>query len=116
MLSSIETARPYLPSYVDFQGAMTAIFRLQDTYHLGAEKLADGVLPGIGKATTLSLSDIFELGKHAYELKDWFHTQGWMNACLKKMAGALSMDGVTRFDVLDHLAIAEYNVSCTVFD
>ena len=90
---------------------MAGIFRLQDTYHLRAENLADGIVPGIGQTTSLSLSGMYELGKHAYELKDWFHTRGWMDACLKKLGSGTSKDDVSRFDVLDHLAMAEYNVS-----
>eukprot|EP00794_Sanderia_malayensis_P012289 gene12289-13554_t len=109
VMSKIETARPRFPSSDDFHGAMDAIFRLQNTYHLVADKLADGVVPGIEKSTTLSMADIFELGRHAYERKDWFHTKGWMHACLKRLGRDLSKDGVTKFDVLDHLAIAEYN-------
>lgn len=110
-MSSIENARPYFPSFDDYKGAMTAIFRLQDTYHLRADSLADGIVPGVRKSTGLSVSDMFELGKHAFDLKDWFHTKGWMEACLKKMGALESEDGIRRFDILDHLAFAEYNVS-----
>ena len=110
VMSSIENARALFPSFDDYKGAMTAIFRLQDTYHLRADSLADGIVPGIGKSTGLSTSDMFELGRHAYELKDWFHTKGWMEACLKKMGAADSQDGVQRFDVLDYLSYAEYKV------
>lgn len=109
VMSIIQNSKPYFPSYEDFQGAMAGIFRLQDTYHLRAENLADGIVPGIGQTTSLSLSGMYELGKHAYELKDWFHTRGWMDACLKKLGSGTSKDDVSRFDVLDHLAMAEYN-------
>jgi len=108
VMSSIENARPLFPSFDDYKGAMTAIFRLQDTYHLRADSLANGIVPGITKSTGLSTSDMYELGRHAYELKDWFHTKGWMEACLKKMGAADSEDSVSRFDVLDHLSFAEY--------
>lgn len=111
VMSSIENARPFFPSFDDYKGAMNAIFRLQDTYHLRADSLADGIVPGTGKATGLSTSDMFELGQHAYELRDWFHTKGWMEACLKKMGPLESKDGIRRFDVLDYLGYAEYSVS-----
>lgn len=109
VMSSIENARPFFPSFDDYKGAMNAIFRLQDTYHLRADSLADGIVPGTGKATGLSTSDMFELGQHAYELRDWFHTKGWMEACLKKMGPLESKDGIRRFDVLDYLGYAEYS-------
>ena len=110
-MSSIENARPLFPSFDDYKGAMTAIFRLQDTYHLGADSLSDGIVPGARKSAALSINDMFELGRHAYDIKDWFHTRGWMEACLKKMGADVSKDGITRFDVLDHLAFAEYQVT-----
>nr|AQZ26744.1 prolyl 4-hydroxylase subunit alpha-1 [Aurelia sp. 1 GW-2014] len=109
VMSSIENARPLFPSFDDFKGAMTAIFRLQDTYHLEADSLSDGIVPGARKSAALSINDMYELGRHAYDIKDWFHTRGWMEACLKKMGANASKDGITRFDVLDHLAFAEYH-------
>ena len=115
-MSSIENARPLFPSFDDYKGAMTAIFRLQDTYHLGAESLSDGIVPGARKSAALSINDMFELGRHAYDIKDWFHTRGWMEACLKKMGADASKDGITRFDVLDHLAFTEYHVSTQFLD
>ncbi|XP_065062903.1 prolyl 4-hydroxylase subunit alpha-1-like [Rhopilema esculentum] len=109
VMSTIENARPFFPSFDDYKGAMTAIIRLQDTYHLRADSLAEGVLPGIRRSASLSINDMFELGRHAYELKDWFHTKGWMEACLKKMGNMNIKDGIRRFDVLDHIAFSEYN-------
>ena len=113
-MSTIENARPFFPSFDDYKGAMTAIIRLQDTYHLRADSLADGVLPGIRRSASLSINDMFELGRHAYELKDWFHTKGWMEACLKKMGNVNVKDGIRRFDVLDHIAFSEYNVGDSI--
>ena len=110
MLANIETAKPYFPTYEDYQGAMTAIFRLQDTYQLPAKRLADGLVPGVRNSVGLSVGDIFELGRHAYSLKDYFHTKGWMEVALARMGSDTHKDGVSRFDVIDHLAFSEYQV------
>ena len=40
--SSIKT-----PSFEDYKGAVSAIMRLQETYHIDAKTFADGLLSGI---------------------------------------------------------------------
>ena len=47
-----------LPDQEDFEGAMTAVMRLQDTYDLEPKEIASG---NLGKEKSLSMDGRFEL-------------------------------------------------------
>ena len=67
------------PSEEDLNGAAMALMRLQDTYKLNTEDLANGQLNGINYGSALSASDCFELGRQSCNIGDHYHTNLWMN-------------------------------------
>lgn len=103
-----DIAKTHFPSNEDHEGAMTALFRLQDTYKLPSNKLAKGIIPGVHNIMSqeLELSEIYELGLHAYEMKDFAHAREWMRTALDTM---VEDEGrVKKNKVLDYLAFSEF--------
>ena len=47
-------------------GAAVALMRLQDTYQVEPQDLADGVLKGFRAGVELTANDCFELGRQNY--------------------------------------------------
>ena len=54
------------PSDEDLNGAAVALMRLQDTYQVEPQDLADGVLKGFRAGVELTANDCFELGRQNY--------------------------------------------------
>ena len=87
------------------------MLRLQDTYQLKASDLVKGYIPGVRlTASKMTLNDIFEVGRVAYVNKDMFYTMAWMNEALKKYMKQEDKEGVSKFDIMDHLSFAEFQV------
>lgn len=108
--AAYDEMRPYFPSDEDYEGAMTALFRLQDTYNLPSQKLAKGIIPGVVQSSPQALdpNEIFELGRHAYNLNDWTHSRDWMRTALAEIRGDSSVSADQTATVLDYLAYSEF--------
>ena len=73
------------PSEEDLNGAAVALLRLQDTYKLTTEDLANGQLNGVNYGNSkLTAHDCFELGRQSYNVGDHYHTSLWMNQAMKR--------------------------------
>ena len=108
--------RPHLPTSEDHKGVMDAIFRLQDTYKLKSSSLARGVIDGVPNSKhSLRVEDIFDLGKHAFDKKDFPLAVQWLTAARdvsnqkqnqKQNQTQEGGDDKQKGDVLDYLAFA----------
>eukprot|EP00794_Sanderia_malayensis_P012295 gene12295-13563_t len=105
-----------LPTYnVDFVGAAAGLFRLQDTYGIPAEDIADGrMLPGVKKAAhKLTAADCFELGFLAYKYEKYTRMLEWMKEAerlryLDVVGGEDRVGNLTDYSLFEHLSWAYF--------
>lgn len=98
------------PGKEDFDGAITALLRLQDTYQLHPSSFALGKLPGSVQSPKMTVGEVYDVGRHAYLNSDMFYTKTWMEEALKQYSKQNETEDVRLFDVYDHLAFSEYKV------
>ncbi len=97
------------PDNDDLIGAATAVTRLQDTYALPTEYIADGGLRGAHEAPVMTASECFELGRMAYNSGDYYHAVLWMEHALEKMKEDCSPETQNeKAALLDYLSYAMY--------
>ena len=72
------------PSDDDLSGAATALTRIQETYNLDTNDMANGDLNGVTTGSMLSAHDCFELGRQSYNQGDAVHTVQWMKQAIKR--------------------------------
>jgi len=53
-LQLLEDYQPYLPDEEDFEGVVAAILRLQDTYQLTSQQIADGTFTPTNRSPPMS--------------------------------------------------------------
>uniref|UniRef100_A0A914BYM0 procollagen-proline 4-dioxygenase n=1 Tax=Acrobeloides nanus TaxID=290746 RepID=A0A914BYM0_9BILA len=95
------------PDDEDLDGAAIGLLRLQDTYHLNTKDLANGVVAGNNVGKTLSGQDCFEVGRAAYNAKDYYHTLEWMQEALDRIK--IEKPPTKReSDILEYYAYALY--------
>ncbi|XP_041362602.1 prolyl 4-hydroxylase subunit alpha-1-like isoform X2 [Gigantopelta aegis] len=104
LLSEVENSRQSLPNYEDLAGVAAAFMRLQDTYQLDTTRLAEGDIHG-RQISALTAEDCFQLGRFAYNARDYYHTYIWMQAALQKEHGEENKT-ISRFELLDYSAYA----------
>ncbi|KAJ7352837.1 Prolyl 4-hydroxylase, alpha polypeptide [Desmophyllum pertusum] len=92
----------------DFEGAITALLRLQDTYQLQPSQFSEAKLPGLVPSPKMSVGEIYDVGRHAYLNKDMFYTKTWMEETLNQYNKQNDSEGVSLFDLYDHLSYAVY--------
>ncbi|RCN25303.1 hypothetical protein ANCCAN_28986, partial [Ancylostoma caninum] len=73
------------PQEEDLSGAATAILRLQDVYKLDSTDLSNGIILGEKVSHKLTAHDAFEVGRAAYNEKDYYHTLTWMQTALNRI-------------------------------
>lgn len=95
------------PDEEDLEGAAVALLRLQDTYKLSTKELSKGIVAGDTVGTPLSAQDCFEVGRAAYNQKDYYHTLQWMMEALEKI-GYENPPTKKESDILEYLAYALY--------
>ncbi|CAI2350753.1 unnamed protein product [Caenorhabditis sp. 36 PRJEB53466] len=95
------------PGDEDLSGAATALLRLQDTYKLDTHDLANGVIGGEKVSHKLSGHDTFEVGRAAYNQKDYYHTLMWMQVALNKIENE-NPPTVEEAEILEYLAYSLY--------
>lgn len=86
-------------------GAAVGLLRLQDTYHLKTSDLANGYVEDEYTGKQLTADDCFEIGKAAYNVRDYFHSLEWMLETEARMKIDPSSK-VKRADVLEYMAYA----------
>ena len=79
-----------------------------------------GIIPGVKSFShQLDLSEIFEIGLHAYDEKDYSHAREWLRTALDEFgANDKQLDGywgpLKKSKVIDYLAFSEFKV-CFLF-
>ncbi|XP_050664932.1 prolyl 4-hydroxylase subunit alpha-1-like isoform X12 [Leptidea sinapis] len=96
------------PKNQDLAGAAVALSRLQQTYRLEIDELAEGKLKGVTYSTPLSAGDCFELGKALYN--EEFHKDAlkWMTVALRKYEKEQISYNFTEENILDYIAFTNY--------
>ncbi|XP_054746893.1 prolyl 4-hydroxylase subunit alpha-2-like [Anastrepha obliqua] len=93
----------HLPKTDDFNEAVNAISRLQDTYDLKAADLAKGVINGKKYDTKLSSLDCFALGSELFNQNDFINAGYWLYTALQ----LYEEDVMTRLHTLSQSTIME---------
>jgi prolyl 4-hydroxylase len=85
----VENFKDIQPEAEDLTGAVEGLFRLQQTYRLTSEDLANGIIDGSKVHAALSPHDLFVIGEEATKLKEYkrFSYEYW------KLADALLKEG-----------------------
>lgn len=94
----------------DYDGAIAALLRLQDTYQLQPSTFTEGKLSGTVPSPQMTLSEVYDVGRHAYVNSDMFYTKSWMEETLKFYNKQEDHEDVSLFDIYDHLSFSEYKV------
>ncbi|PAV70367.1 hypothetical protein WR25_24413 isoform B [Diploscapter pachys] len=95
------------PGEEDLSGAATALLRLQDTYKLDSYDLSNGIILGKKVGHKLTAHDTFEVGRAAYNQKDYYHTLTWMQVALNKLENE-NPRTIEEEEILEYLAYALY--------
>ncbi|CAD5218227.1 unnamed protein product [Bursaphelenchus okinawaensis] len=95
------------PDDEDVDGAAVGLLRLQDTYRLKTIDLANGIVNGIDTGKQLTSEDCFEIGRAAYNQRDYYHCLDWMMETEKRMKLEKNSK-VTESDLLEYMAYALY--------
>lgn len=88
-------------------GAALGLLRLQDTYQLKAKDLANGLVDGVRVGVGLNAQDCFEVGRSAYNNKDYYHTLEWMQEALDRIVSEKPKT-IAESEILEYLAFALY--------
>ncbi|KAF6020999.1 P4HA2 [Bugula neritina] len=107
-LQLLEDYQPYLPDEEDFEGVVAAILRLQDTYQLTSQQIADGTFTPTNRSPPMSALDCFNFGAFAHKYQDHYHALIWMDEAYQRLQQE-SNHTVSPSSVLDYLAFACYN-------
>ena len=110
MSDAIAKHKESFPSKEDYDGAITALLRLQDTYQLQPSAFVQGKLPGSVPSPKMHLSEVYDVGRQAYLSSDMFYTKSWMDETLKLYHAGNELEDVNLFDIYDHLSFSEYKV------
>jgi len=117
------------PDDEDLKGAAVALMRLQDVYKLETRDIASGNIQGRKSSGELEgkphhsfillnltldicdgyflAHDCFELGRIAYNDRDYYHTLMWMQEALNRLPHETPPTAVEA-DILEYLAFALY--------
>ncbi|GMT24855.1 hypothetical protein PFISCL1PPCAC_16152, partial [Pristionchus fissidentatus] len=95
------------PKEEDLSGAATALLRLQDTYKLDTHDLANGKILGDKVGEPMNAHDCFEVGRSAYNNKDYYHTLMWMQEAIIKLEQE-EPASVEEAEILEYLAYSLY--------
>ena len=110
MVDAIAKHKEAFPAKEDYDGAITALLRLQDTYQLQPSSFSQGKLPGSVPSPKMGVSEVYDVGRHAYINNDMFYTKTWMEETLNLYNKHYDPEDVILFDIYDHLAFSEYKV------
>ncbi|XP_050664918.1 prolyl 4-hydroxylase subunit alpha-1-like isoform X1 [Leptidea sinapis] len=96
------------PTLEDLEGAAIALTRLQQTYDLEVDELAEGKLNGVTYSTPMSAGDCYELGKALYTEQDYRNALAWMTVALRKFKLEKIRYHFTEEDILEYIGFANY--------
>ena len=111
LLDAIAKHKNQFATKEDYEGAIAAFFRVQDTYKVDPRELAEGRLRNsVIKSPQMRVLDTYDIGRVAYLANDMDHTKSWMQEALRKVESGESSEGVSKFNILDHLSYSFYQV------
>ena len=110
VLDAMSKHKDAFPVKEDFDGAITALLRLQDTYQLQPSSFSQQKLPGSVPSPKMSVGEVYDVGRHAYLNGDMFYTKTWMEEALNQYNKQDNPEDVLLFDIYDHLSFSEYKV------
>ncbi|XP_050664933.1 prolyl 4-hydroxylase subunit alpha-1-like isoform X13 [Leptidea sinapis] len=96
------------PTQEDLRGAAVALSRLQQTYELETDDLAEGKLKGVTYSASLSAGDCYELGKALYMEQFYKDALKWMNVALHKYKLEQIHYDFTEENIFDNIAYTNY--------
>ncbi|KAJ0175458.1 hypothetical protein K1T71_008617 [Dendrolimus kikuchii] len=98
------------PVLEDLAGAAQALTRLQETYHLHIEELAEGLLNGVRYSFPMTAGDCYELGRALYNNKDFENSLEWMRVAYKKFKVESQAENhpFTEVDILEYISFSLY--------
>lgn len=105
----LEGHKDYYPTLEDFNGTITGLLRIQNTYQLPTKRLADG---HVGKSSSTALQAIhcYRIAEVAFDSKDYASCARWLNgAKLKLDKGDVTVRPETVLILLAHCLIADMN-------
>ncbi|KAJ7393582.1 hypothetical protein OS493_006567 [Desmophyllum pertusum] len=96
------------PSLEDLKGCALAILRIQDVYHISAEKIANGTLSDKTLSPELGSAHCLQLGHINHYLENYEEAYGWFTEAWKRLSPLDKSSGIKNKDVLEYLIWAEY--------
>jgi len=118
LTSSVDTVNSF-PSAEDLSGAADALIRLQDTYKLDTSTIARGQIPThysylhsqntkfISNDLELTAGDCLELGRHAYNMGDHYHTVLWMKEARDRLQEE-QLKTADEAEIVEYLAFSTF--------
>ena len=109
----IELIKEYnhsFPNLEDLQGCAFAILRIQDVYHISAERIASGKLSAKTLSPEMGAVHCLELGLMKHHLDQYEDAYGWLAEAWKRLSPLDKGSGITTKDVLQYLIWTEYKV------
>ncbi|XP_041988646.1 prolyl 4-hydroxylase subunit alpha-1-like isoform X5 [Aricia agestis] len=94
------------PSAEDLRGAARALTRLQETYFLKVEDLAEGILNGVIYSSKMSASDGYELAKILFNESDYQNSLDWMITALHKFKEENNSYMFEEIDILQYISLS----------
>ena len=110
LLDVIANHKEAFPGKEDYDGAIAALLRLQDTYQLQPSAFTQGKLSSLVSSPKMTVSEVYDIGRHAYINSDMFYTKSWMEETLTLYNKQDNHKDVGLFDIYDHLSFSEYKV------
>lgn len=101
----------FLPNNEDYDGVIKAMHRLEDTYLLEPKDIRLGNLNSLYPSRPLNAFECFELGRVAYENKDFYHATRWMNESLVQLETEGENPSVSQALVLDYYSFTTAKVN-----
>jgi len=98
------------PRVHDLRGCTQAILRLQDVYHISAEKIASGKLSDNTVSPEMRTVHCVELGHISEHWKHYEEAYGWFTEAWRRLSPLDRSKGMKNKDVLQYLIWTEYKV------
>ncbi|XP_068697453.1 prolyl 4-hydroxylase subunit alpha-1-like isoform X1 [Montipora foliosa] len=108
LIELIKEHNDSFPTIEDLQGCAQAILRIQEVYHISAERIASGKLSSKTLSPEMSAVHCLELGLMKHHWEQYEEAYGWLAEAWKRMSPFEGSGGIITRDVLQYLIWAEY--------
>jgi prolyl 4-hydroxylase len=97
----------FVPTNKDYEGAILAIHRLQDTYLLTPSDLQNNKMSNkFPSIRPLNAFECFEIGRVAYENENYFYAIQWLNESLIQLKSEVDKSTIDEMKILKYYALA----------